>query len=370
MGWVFTGIILAAMVAQGHIGAKQVGQLAAKREDAFGIAMAALLAPGLLGLMFAALLSAQMATLSALMVNSSALASRNLYMGVIRPKASDREVLMVGRVIGLFLVTIAVLLAHALRDVADALTMLLQFASIMGVVVWGGVLWRRANAPGAWAAVIVLVITWCALGPVGELIKSKANHADAARTSPATSTLSVAAAEDAGRGSSTTTTTTTRQSNAIAPSAIGTGSSAMGAAGGQGDTGRGAEGAGGAGKGAATSTALLPDWVGRYAGKRFVPQLMVRYLPPGVAALVIVSLLTKPPNKKRVDDFFMLLRTPVGQEQKLIDAGIPIVYAGSSTANALEAKHPRLVHWGGFALAALVCVGVLGLLYLLASLGR
>ena len=47
----------------------------------------------------------------------------------------------------------------------------------------------------------------------------------------------------------------------------------------------------------------------------------------------------------------MLLKTPVGQEQKLIDAGVPIIYTGSAQANALETNHPRLVHWGGFALA-------------------
>ena len=33
-------------------------------------------------------------------------------------------------------------------SVADALTMLLQFSAIMGVVVWGGIFWRRANVAG------------------------------------------------------------------------------------------------------------------------------------------------------------------------------------------------------------------------------
>ena len=42
-------------------------------------------------------------------------------------------------------------------------------------------------------------------------------------------------------------------------------------------------------------------------------------------------------------------------EQKLIDAGVPIVYAGNTTGNALELQYPRLVHWGGFALAVLMC---------------
>jgi hypothetical protein len=65
----------------------------------------------------------------------------------------------------------------------------------------------------------------------------------------------------------------------------------------------------------------------------------------------------------------MLLRTPVGEEQRLIDAGVPIIYAGQTQANALETRHPRLVHWGGFTLAVLLCVLILGLLKLMATIG-
>jgi len=55
--------------------------------------------------------------------------------------------------------------------------------------------------------------------------------------------------------------------------------------------------------------------------------------------------------------------------QKVIDAGVPIVYTGNAQANPLETNHPNLVHWGGFALAAIACVLILGLLKLLATIG-
>ena len=97
---------------------------------------------------------------------------------------------------------------------------------------------------------------------------------------------------------------------------------------------------------------------------------MLRCLPGGVFALVIGSALTRRQPKKQLDDFFMLLKTPVGQEQKLIDAGVPIVYLGNTQPNRWETEHPNLVHWGGFIFAALVCVGILGLLYLLAWIGH
>lgn len=289
MGWVFTGVILAAMVAQGKVPATEAGRLS-NRELAFGTAMRALLPHGLMGLMFAAIFASQMATLSAQMVNSSALASRNLFKGLFRPQATDREVLIFGRVVGILLVAIGVALASALANVANALTMLLQFAAIMGVVVWAGVLWRRANKFGAWAAVVVLFGAWIYFGPVGMLLKNA-----------------------------------------------------------------GATG--------------LPASVGMYGREQYVFELMLCYLPLGIVTVVVVSLLTPPPPAKQVNDFFMLLNTPVGQEQKLIDAGVPIIYAGSSVANALETKYPRLVHWGGFILASVICVLILGLLKFLATVG-
>jgi Na+/proline symporter len=247
--------------------------------------------------MFAAIFASQMAALSSRMVNSSALASRNLYLAFIRPAAGDREVLWVGRISGLLLVALGVLLALRVKSVADALTTLLQFSTIMGVVMWAGIFWRRANAAGAWAAVIAMFVPWVLFGPVASMSAEFMEQSW--------------------------------------PSVAGS----------------------------------LPEWIGIYGRARYVPQLMATYLPPGVIALVAVSLLSRPQPKKQVDDFFMLLKTPVGQEQKLIDAGVRIVYAGSSQPNALEMRHPRLVHWGGFVLAAVICVLILLLLKMLSTVG-
>src|SRR5690349_19982217 len=101
----------------------------------------------------------------------------------------------------------------------------------------------------------------------------------------------------------------------------------------------------------------LPRWVGMYGQELYVFQLMLCYLPAGIVTIVVVSLLTSPPPRQKVEHLRMLLRTPVGQEEKRIDAGVPIVYDGNTEANALETKHPRLVHWGGFAVAVLICAG-------------
>jgi hypothetical protein len=115
--------------------------------------------------------------------------------------------------------------------------------------------------------------------------------------------------------------------------------------------------------------AWIPTRIGQFGREQYLSQLMVWCLPGGVLAMIIVSLATAPPPKKQVDDFFMLLRTPVGQEQKLIDAGVHIIYAGNTTASPMERDHPTLVHWGGFVLAALICAFILLLLMLLAWIG-
>jgi Na+/proline symporter len=287
IGWAFTGVILAAMAAKQMLPPAQVESLA-RRELAFGTAVRIFFPHGILGLVFASIFSAQMATLSAQMVNSSALASRNLYLALLRPQASDREVLIFGRICGIFLVAIGVVLSLLLAKVADALTMLLQFSAIMGVVVWGGVLWRRANSEGAWAAVAVLFSTWTIFGPFGALLKR--------------------------------------------------------AVGG-------------------------PSWLGRFGPAEFMFELTIIYLPAGIVTFILVSLLTKPPPAKQVEDFRMLLRTPVGEEQKLIDAGVQIIYAGSTKPNRWEIEHPRLVHWGGALVAAVVCAVILAGLLMLARIG-
>jgi Na+/proline symporter len=167
----------------------------------------------------------------------------------------------------------------------------------MGVIMWGGIFWRRANVAGAWAAVIALFIPWLVFGPAGLMIRDFL-----VERWPSMSES-------------------------------------------------------------------LPTWIGMYGRARYVPELMAVYLPIGVVTLIVVSLLTKPPPRKQVDDFFLLLRTPVGEEQKLIDANVKIIYAGQTTANPWEINHPRLVHWGGAALAAVVCAMILGLLLWLAQLG-
>ena len=285
MGWAFTGVVILAMVAMpGGIPA-----LGAEREAAFGTAIRVLLPSGFTGLMFAAILAAQMSTLSAFMVASSALLARNIYKEHINPGADDRQLLGLARWIGLVVVAVGVLFALGVSGVAQALTINWAVSTLTGVLVWAGVLWKRTNATGAWASFLVMAVLWLALGPAGGALKG-IMHAG-------------------------------------------------------------------------------PDWMGVFADKANLNKLGLSFLPAGVVALVLGSLLGRAHDKKKLDRFYLLIKTPVGREGELTEAGVNMVYAGNSKGHPWELKHPRLVNTGGFIVALAVSLAILGLLYLITRLG-
>lgn len=346
MGWALTGVIVTAMVVRGLL--PDLGEHG--RELAFGTAIRELLPQGFTGLMFAAILAAQMSTLSAFMVASSALLTRNIYREHINPDVSDRQMLSLARWVGLITVGLGVLFALFVSGVAQALTIFWGVAALTGVLMWFGVLWRRANATGAWMSFAVMAVIWLALGPFGGVIK-----------------LAI-------------------------PS--------------------------------------VPDWVGMYGDKKLLQMLAISYLPAGIVAMVVGSLAADlecrrvyafgvtalcavawvalvparvgigsliPANqmaitmgtclvsallslmvgrtfaheidRKKLDHFYLLLKTPVGREEELRNAGVDMVYAGHSEGHPWELKHPRLVNIGGFLVAFVFSTVILLILYGISRIG-
>lgn len=289
LGWALTGVILYGMAMSGRIPAGDASRLAQHRELAFGTAIVRLLPTGFTGLMFAAILAAQMAALSAFMVAGSALITRNLYRRYLKPSASEQEILKLARWAGLIIVGLGVGFAFAVPGVADALVIFWDMAALTGLFMWGGVLWRRANPAGAWASFAVMLAVWMWVGDLGNILASNAH--------------------------------------------------------------------------------LTLPYLGAFHGKEGLVMRVASYLPVGVVTLVAVSLLTKPHDQKALNDFYTLLRTPVGREAELEKAGVKVVYAGASEPHPWETKHPRLVNVGGFLVALAFSLFILGLLYVLAWAG-
>ena len=71
-------------------------------------------------------------------------------------------------------------------------------------------------------------------------------------------------------------------------------------------------------------TPLLAERWGR-SPESLMPYEMLIYLVMGFTANIVVSLLTKPEDEKRLNEFYTLIHTPIGQEEKLEEAGIEVV---------------------------------------------
>lgn len=148
IGWTLTGLLVAAIVIQ-------KGVELPDPEHAFGYASRILLAPGLLGLMVACILAANMSSCSNFMVNLGALFAKDIYQPYLKKNANDQEVLKVGRLAGVTLTMMGVVFALSIKNVLAAFLFTETIAAFMGIMIFGGIMWRGANRYGAGVAVFV-----------------------------------------------------------------------------------------------------------------------------------------------------------------------------------------------------------------------
>jgi len=156
VGWALVGLVVAAMVAQGHTD----GAVLSDPENAFGFACRQLLLPGALGLMIASILAANMSTCSAFLVDAGALFTEGLYRRHVASGRPDRHYLWVGRFSGFAVTLLGVLYAIYLVDAVLYSFLLTEtLSTFIGISVLGGIVWRRANRWGALASLIGALLT-------------------------------------------------------------------------------------------------------------------------------------------------------------------------------------------------------------------
>src|SRR5690606_8115023 len=141
-------------------------------EHAFGYGARELLGPGLIGLMLAAIVAANMSTLSNFMVNNGALFTQNIYKEYFNRDSHDQQLLKMGRYSGLVLSLIAVLFALSIDNVLHAFLFTETIAAFVGIIFLGGVIWKGANRYGAAAAIVVALGSyyWINFVNTGELM--------------------------------------------------------------------------------------------------------------------------------------------------------------------------------------------------------
>ncbi|WP_197440642.1 sodium:solute symporter family protein [Polystyrenella longa] len=130
------------------------------------------ISPGLIGLLLASLLAAVMSTSDAQMVIGSGLFTENIYKKFIAKNRSDKHYLWVGRIAGLLIVMLALILQTSFEDVIHALQVIIKTPAAIGISFWFGIAWRRWNALAVWASTFAAVGTWWFVSNMGGSLSS------------------------------------------------------------------------------------------------------------------------------------------------------------------------------------------------------
>ncbi|MBB6326797.1 Na+/proline symporter [Algoriphagus iocasae] len=109
-------------------------------------AMLTYLPTGLIGIVLASLIAAVMSTLSTHLNWGSSYIVNDFYLRFVKPEASDKELVSVGRISTVLLMALSALLALALSSALDAFNILLQIGAGTGLIFILRWFWWRINA--------------------------------------------------------------------------------------------------------------------------------------------------------------------------------------------------------------------------------
>ncbi|MCC5936621.1 MAG: Na+:solute symporter [Lunatimonas sp.] len=118
-------------------------------------AMLTLLPTGLVGLVFASLLSAYMSTMSSCLNLGSSYLVNDFYQRFIKPQASEKQLVLVGRISTVIIMVIASVLALFLQNALSAFNLLLQIGAGTGLLFILRWFWYRVNPYSELTAMVI-----------------------------------------------------------------------------------------------------------------------------------------------------------------------------------------------------------------------
>jgi SSS family solute:Na+ symporter len=134
IGWAFTGLLAVGLYA-GRI---------SDPTNIWGYMTRDLLGAGAIGLMIAAIFSANMDGNSTISLESSAAVVKNIYQA-IRPGATERSQMLLARILVFAILAISVFFASRLDDVFVVFKYVLSIGTVVGPSFWLVYFWRRLN---------------------------------------------------------------------------------------------------------------------------------------------------------------------------------------------------------------------------------
>lgn len=163
--WIFIILVMASVV--GIVGRMYFGGSAESASSTIFVQMARAVFPAFIaGVLISAIIAASMSTAdSQLLASSSAFAS-DVYKTVIRKKASDKEIMWVGRIVVIVISVLAfviALLGTGEKPIVPAFSTIMSlvsaawaaFGSAFGPIILLSLYWRRLNYKGAIAGIVV-----------------------------------------------------------------------------------------------------------------------------------------------------------------------------------------------------------------------
>lgn len=131
-----------------------------KPDDAYPWLLNNFVGAGMKGLVFAALIAAIVSSLSSMTNSSSTIFTMDLYQPLINKGASEKKLVLTGRITSIVVLTIAVLIAPLLRNLDQAFQFIQDFTGYItpGLVAifLAGLFWKRATTN---AALVVAILT-------------------------------------------------------------------------------------------------------------------------------------------------------------------------------------------------------------------
>lgn len=162
------GIIAAFYLLAMYLGmiTKVVEPTLANRDWALFTLMKKYLPTGFLGLGIAAFLAVFISSVNTMMMVVSATLTKDFYKGIINPKASNKQLLLVGRSLTLVVGLVGLSLALVVRDIVALSVTALFMLLVLLPAVMGGFFWKKATAKASFWSVVLGFIVAVVLLPI------------------------------------------------------------------------------------------------------------------------------------------------------------------------------------------------------------
>jgi len=333
-----------------------------------------LLVPGAIGLMLAGVLAANMSSLDASSVTNSALFIRNLYQPLF-PGRTERHYILIGRIVIVFVLLGGIAAALFVDNLLNLMMYFIALPSIFGAAIWVAFVWRRLTK---WAVIVQVVLCFAIYAVIPNLFQAL----DGVRHDPAflveTTAREVeittgALLEDVEAGRALVVGETIQKTHAIAPAGIFF-ENVVRTDPEDPDSAR-------VGSGRFNAEVWVLSWFGiDFTGWSKAQLMAARFYFTAAfpfVLLILLSLFTRRNDANCLDRFYGKLHTPVQptpeEDVRAVDHSAlhPEEFEPQELlpGTSLEVLKPSAMDWLGFGGSWLIVLGILGLLWLVATIG-